>query len=110
RRHTRSKRDWSSDVCSSDLRIGKDFGISLENDGPLPSALNLALMQQRDCLRDTGTGKTNLLTDRPGLHNAVVKKRQNHVSITECQRAGAIAGSRVRKAVSRLGESGIPRS
>src|SRR5699024_12109777 len=22
RRHTRSKRDWSSDVCSSDLRIG----------------------------------------------------------------------------------------
>src|SRR5207249_6805701 len=23
RRHTRSKRDWSSDVCSSDLRGGK---------------------------------------------------------------------------------------
>src|SRR5699024_11366884 len=23
RRHTRSKRDWSSDVCSSDLRISK---------------------------------------------------------------------------------------
>src|SRR5207249_8759293 len=22
RRHTRSKRDWSSDVCSSDLRLG----------------------------------------------------------------------------------------
>src|SRR5699024_11808276 len=22
RRHTRSKRDWSSDVCSSDLRVG----------------------------------------------------------------------------------------
>src|SRR6266704_6064584 len=26
RRHTRSKRDWSSDVCSSDLRPGRGFG------------------------------------------------------------------------------------
>src|SRR5699024_11481593 len=25
RRHTRSKRDWSSDVCSSDLISGSDF-------------------------------------------------------------------------------------
>src|SRR5699024_12709405 len=25
RRHTRSKRDWSSDVCSSDLRISKSY-------------------------------------------------------------------------------------
>src|SRR5699024_11528208 len=25
RRHTRSKRDWSSDVCSSDLRITDDI-------------------------------------------------------------------------------------
>src|SRR5207249_10529277 len=24
RRHTRSKRDWSSDVCSSDLQTGKE--------------------------------------------------------------------------------------
>src|SRR5699024_12069951 len=24
RRHTRSKRDWSSDVCSSDLELGAD--------------------------------------------------------------------------------------
>src|SRR5207249_8020997 len=26
RRHTRSKRDWSSDVCSSDLQAGEDRG------------------------------------------------------------------------------------
>src|SRR5207249_8780433 len=25
RRHTRSKRDWSSDVCSSDLSDGREF-------------------------------------------------------------------------------------
>src|SRR5699024_12228530 len=28
RRHTRSKRDWSSDVCSSDLK-GDDYGQSI---------------------------------------------------------------------------------
>src|SRR5699024_12091544 len=31
RRHTRSKRDWSSDVCSSDLpiiEVGKDLGLA----------------------------------------------------------------------------------
>src|SRR5699024_11241796 len=30
RRHTRSKRDWSSDVCSSDL-----FALSVANGGPI---------------------------------------------------------------------------
>src|SRR5204863_3815609 len=29
RRHTRSLRDWSSDVCSSDLRMGDAEGIEL---------------------------------------------------------------------------------
>src|SRR5699024_3607780 len=27
RRHTRSKRDWSSDVCSSDLRLNEKSGM-----------------------------------------------------------------------------------
>src|SRR6266513_3677922 len=30
RRHTRSKRDWSSDVCSSDLGLGGDTGVVIE--------------------------------------------------------------------------------
>src|SRR5207249_8394455 len=29
RRHTRSKRDWSSDVCSSDLVIGLLIGLGI---------------------------------------------------------------------------------
>src|SRR5690349_8082451 len=47
RRHTRSLRDWSSDVCSSDLLIDKairssDLGLNPTNDGkvvrvPMPS-------------------------------------------------------------------------
>src|SRR5699024_11533373 len=31
RRHTRSKRDWSSDVCSSDLTLLVGFGIAICN-------------------------------------------------------------------------------
>src|SRR5438067_6834163 len=37
RRHTRSKRDWSSDVCSSDIRYGYD--IDFEGTGEI---LNVA--------------------------------------------------------------------
>src|SRR5699024_11363007 len=29
RRHTRSKRDWSSDVCSSDLTLGLHFDLTV---------------------------------------------------------------------------------
>src|SRR5699024_11246793 len=34
RRHTRSKRDWSSDVCSSDLldQVNELFGIAPDHD------------------------------------------------------------------------------
>src|SRR5699024_11587964 len=30
-RHTRSKRDWSSDVCSSDLTVTNTGNVTLEN-------------------------------------------------------------------------------
>src|SRR6266513_5477140 len=33
RRHTRSKRDWSSDVCSSDLSQGGNSGVVLHRPG-----------------------------------------------------------------------------
>src|SRR5699024_11756202 len=45
RRHTRSKRDWSSDVCSSDLEeieVVDEFTIHIKTKGPfaaLPSHL-----------------------------------------------------------------------
>src|SRR5699024_3117432 len=35
RRHTRSKRDWSSDVCSSDLSGGNTFYIVIDYDKPV---------------------------------------------------------------------------
>src|SRR5207249_952175 len=43
RRHTRSKRDWSSDVCSSDLYFvaRKWFGFSREWAAPLASGISI---------------------------------------------------------------------
>src|SRR6266576_5319958 len=38
RRHTRSLRDWSSDVCSSDLGAAKDLAISTANVPTPPAA------------------------------------------------------------------------
>src|SRR5690606_21073164 len=32
RRHTRFSRDWSSDVCSSDLKAGNIGGVKVETD------------------------------------------------------------------------------
>src|SRR5699024_126123 len=40
RRHTRSKRDWSSDVCSSDLGVDgfEELRVSVCDEGSLPAA------------------------------------------------------------------------
>src|SRR5207302_6852515 len=35
RRHTRFSRDWSSDVCSSDLIVHLDFGLSFSYQVPV---------------------------------------------------------------------------
>src|SRR5207249_9719415 len=39
RRHTRSKRDWSSDVCSSDLLLADEFLGNVAEDGYLGATL-----------------------------------------------------------------------
>src|SRR5699024_11706898 len=43
RRHTRSKRDWSSDVCSSDLKFGGTTGQLLVR---TPASLAFGLLRQ----------------------------------------------------------------
>src|SRR5699024_11488656 len=50
RRHTRSKRDWSSDVCSSDLtrRGGRKYGLGLA----LKAAAHLFCQPQRRACRN----------------------------------------------------------
>src|SRR5699024_11810314 len=70
RRHTRSKRDWSSDVCSSDLKIGAVAtvamlalgGASAANAAPTildPDAtgtLNIHKFEQPAALGDAANG------------------------------------------------------
>src|SRR5206468_6496453 len=67
RRHTRSDRDWSSDVCSSDLRRHRDLLASRDKD-----TADLAADLRRTRLRLAG------LLLRPGrdpdAHRAAVQK------------------------------------
>src|SRR5699024_12008717 len=41
RRHTRSKRDWSSDVCSSDLAFGSLMAIGISSMIAFQAIINL---------------------------------------------------------------------
>src|SRR5258707_11760709 len=56
RRHTRYWRDWSSDVCSSDLAMGS--GISYGMRYLLRMIFNLAIDQDDDGNAAGGRGKT----------------------------------------------------
>src|SRR3989337_463139 len=49
RRHTRCYRDWSSDVCSSDLVLGRLRGLGLVDDGTLCANLARTYRDVRMC-------------------------------------------------------------
>src|SRR5699024_11537479 len=68
RRHTRSKRDWSSDVCSSDL-IRKTYGTLAQIEG-----VKILVSNYFGELRDN----MELFTSLPvtGLHIDAVRGRQ----------------------------------
>src|SRR6267378_6454036 len=55
RRHTRSLRDWNSDVCSSDLALADRCGTKAAN--WLSSALDTPARQPSAMDRDVGSGK-----------------------------------------------------
>src|SRR5207249_9740161 len=60
RRHTRSKRDWSSDVCSSDLEASRRRSRTTER--PADELEEAALQLRRDRLGDL-TGRAGSLLD-----------------------------------------------
>src|SRR2546422_1087003 len=76
RRHTRCSRDWSSDVCSSDLPLhGFGIGRRLEqlseevlqlNEGTVYTSL-LRLQQEGWIVSDWGTSENNRKADRKSV-------------------------------------------
>src|SRR5256884_3131946 len=59
RRHTRCSRDWSSDVCSSDLALNAPLGNDLH--GPLTEFLSDGIsLLETDLLEISDTGKENV--------------------------------------------------
>src|SRR5207249_9446819 len=54
RRHTRSKRDWSSDVCSSDLSMVLVIVQNLQVHGRSDNALNMGQQLTAHLLREAG--------------------------------------------------------
>src|SRR5204863_6424731 len=60
RRHTRSLRDWSSDVCSSDLLLDRSLWYAGDREGgaPVSAVADLELhVEPGQCLELTGSGE-----------------------------------------------------
>src|SRR5207247_4896193 len=77
RRHTRSTRDWSSDVCSSDLRQMADFdpGKVARQIGPLQN-----MLEKRSQLAD--------LRGRLQFHQRLERSEERRVG-KECRSRGS---------------------
>src|SRR5699024_11875705 len=77
RRHTRSKRDWSSDVCSSDLKSKTKEHIStiqlLQDQIAQLQAENQTLKEQLK-IKDKQIETANKLTDQAQQLNVLDKK------------------------------------
>src|SRR5699024_11881359 len=91
RRHTRSKRDWSSDVCSSDLcalyYLGADLPLTREHPlgaRELRKAHRPASVQLLGGDADLGT-KAELLTVRPGGGSVQGERGGIHVLLEVAQ-------------------------
>src|SRR5699024_11731235 len=90
RRHTRSKRDWSSDVCSSDLddqrpvnvslffNIGR-LGLEYDSSTPVGANLPVACGGAADCvpgyMRDTGVSVLGMRLSNSQGPNAAAQAR-----------------------------------
>src|SRR6266496_1947076 len=103
RRHTRSLRDWSSDVCSSDLRQARELLDQAEKVGA-----KVVLVGDRQQHRAVEAGSPfALLIDRGGIATQTldVIRRQREEGLRETVLAASEAGG-VGRAVRLLEESG----
>src|SRR5699024_11218001 len=102
RRHTRSKRDWSSDVCSSDLRgSAPPCAAVLLEGGPL--ALAVAELDQRVRHPD-GLPAVAVAAPHGGADPRLVARADDQIGRASCrERACVAAEERVAECGSALG-------
>src|SRR5207249_8952596 len=77
RRHTRSKRDWSSDVCSSDLVARTIRSLQLSQDGPTTGDLRACAEAAEAAITELGGAQPGDKTMIDALHPAVEAFRRS---------------------------------
>src|SRR5258707_8385065 len=87
RRHTRYWRDWSSDVCSSDLIGSSSFFNTHE------ISMAAQIKERRETLRVCRPQKVELLGDRSGRIKPGILRRAaavvgRHTAVLRCRRPG----------------------
>src|SRR5256884_5552734 len=87
RRHTRCSRDWSSDVCSSDLDLDpKRQGDLLSDSRTAPVGITLLHFDYRTDEFCAGSFRAGLPTAIRGEQHAVLLLAQGFVKAKQCRR------------------------
>src|SRR5699024_11679538 len=88
RRHTRSKRDWSSDVCSSDLICWPVVSTSVERiNGVKPPKIAAPILYTSDSVRNL-TLVWNILGNTEGITPSNVDINNAMINRSEERRVG----------------------
>src|SRR5438067_9556297 len=73
RRHTRSKRDWSSDVCSSDLRVGGSGSTITDGVRVITGGTESLLLRARDQTELTESSSRAVENVRGGISGVLAE-------------------------------------
>src|SRR5699024_12404480 len=92
RRHTRSKRDWSSDVCSSDLLLRFPFYITKKIFSVSKSKDNNGKTRSNDVNKDKVKKNSNLVKSVKIIHAIILanEKKKKFKKIAKAKRNGLI--------------------
>src|SRR2546422_10857184 len=88
RRHTRCSRDWSSGVCSSDLRAGADYVIVVAHEGAFCDRAGGACHGEIvDLARGLDSGSVDLIVS--GHTHSLVNTVVNGIPVAQARSSGA---------------------
>src|SRR5699024_12011590 len=89
RRHTRSKRDWSSDVCSSDLDIDFDISATYGKLVGMQHTINavLGMRLNKNLRENSGYTATGFLDDQIGRASCRERVRTSEDGVSGKEKA-----------------------